>query len=84
MSPSVTSHSLHKSFVRLHKSLIQLMPVMLIAKIRPKSCKTLHDHTFSRFKKRFGDISLNDKAIILLNLAEYRLILANSAYGLDG
>ena len=27
---------------------------------------------------------LNDKTIILLNLAEYRLILADSAYGLVG
>ena len=27
---------------------------------------------------------LNNKTIILLNLAEYRLILANSAYGLVG
>ena len=27
---------------------------------------------------------LNNKAIILLNLAEYRLILADSAYGLFG
>ena len=27
---------------------------------------------------------LNDKTIILLNLAEYPLILANSAYGLVG
>ena len=27
---------------------------------------------------------LNNKIIILLNLAEYRLILANSAYGLVG
>ena len=26
----------------------------------------------------------NNKTIILLNLAEYRLILANSAYGLVG
>ncbi len=28
------------------------------------------------------DNLLNNKTIILLNLAEYRLILANSAYGL--
>ena len=27
---------------------------------------------------------LNNKTVILLNLAEYRLILANSAYGLVG
>ena len=27
---------------------------------------------------------LNNKTIILLNLAEYRLILANSAYGFVG
>ena len=32
----------------------------------------------------FVDSLLNDKTIILLNLAEYRLILANSAYGLVG
>ncbi len=30
------------------------------------------------------DNLLNNKTIILLNLAEYRLILANSAYGLVG
>ncbi len=32
----------------------------------------------------FIDKWLNNKTIILLNLAEYRLILANSAYGLVG
>ena len=32
----------------------------------------------------FVDSLLNNKTIILLNLAEYRLILANSAYALDG
>ncbi len=32
----------------------------------------------------FVDTLLNNKTIILLNLAEYRLILANSAYGLVG
>ena len=30
----------------------------------------------------FVDSMLNNKTIILLNLAEYRLILADSAYGL--
>ncbi len=32
----------------------------------------------------FIDNLLNNKTIILLNLAEYRLILANSAYALVG
>ena len=32
----------------------------------------------------FVDSLLNNKTIILLNLAEYRLILADSAYGLVG
>ena len=32
----------------------------------------------------FVDSLLNKKAIILLNFAKYRLILANSAYGLVG
>ena len=51
---------------------------------RPKSCKAPHNHSYSRYKKRFVDNLLNNKTIILLNLAEYRLILANSAYGLIG
>ena len=46
--------------------------------------KALHDYSFSRFKERFVDSLLNNKTIILLNLVEYRLILANSAYGLVG
>ena len=33
---------------------------------------------------RFVDNLLNNKTNILLNLVEYRLILANSAYGLIG
>ena len=33
---------------------------------------------------RFVIKLLNNKTIILLNLAEYRLILADSAYGLVG
>ena len=37
-----------------------------------------------RRKLRFVINALNNKAIILLNLAEYRLILTNSAYGLVG
>ena len=39
-----------------------------------------------RFKNvtSFVIILLNKETIILLNLAEYRLILANSAYGLVG
>ena len=45
-----------------------------------ESCRVLHDHSFSRFKKRLVDNLLNNKTIILLNLVEYRLILANSAY----
>ena len=44
----------------------------------------------SRCPERFKNVTsfvinlLNNKTIILLNLAEYRLILANSAYGLIG
>ena len=56
----------------------------IYAKIRPKSCKAPHNHSYSRYKKRFVDNLLNNKTIILLNLAEYRLILANSAYDLVG
>ena len=39
-----------------------------------------------RFKNftSFAINLLNNKTIILLNLAEYRLILADSAYGLVG
>ena len=43
-----------------------------------------HNHTCSRCKMQFVDNSLNNKKIILLNLAEHRLILANSACGLVG
>ena len=46
--------------------------------------KAPHNNSYSRYKKRFVDNLLNNKIIILLNLAEYRLILANSAYGLVG
>ena len=54
--------------------------------------------SFVRGKKKWSEMSterfknvtsfvinlLNNKTIILLNLAEYRLILADSAYGLAG
>ena len=42
------------------------------------------NHTFSRCKMDFVHSFLNNKTIILLILAKYRLILANSAYGLVG
>ena len=49
-----------------------------VAKIRPKSRKSLNNHSFSSFKMRFVNNLLNhNKTIILLNLAEYRLILNN-------
>ena len=40
--------------------------------------------SFSAINLYFIITVLNNKTIILLNLAEYRLILANSAYGLVG
>ena len=40
--------------------------------------------SFSGINLGFVVSVLNNKTIILLNLAEYRLILANSAYGLIG
>ena len=40
--------------------------------------------SFSAINLCFVINVLNNKTIILLNLAEYRLILANSAYGLVG
>ena len=51
---------------------------------RTKDRKALHNHSISSCKIVFVDNLLNNKTIILLNLAEYRLILANSAYGLVG
>ena len=39
---------------------------------------------FSAIKLCFVINVLNNKTIVPLNLAEYRLILANSAYGLVG
>ena len=49
-----------------------------VAKIRPKFCKPLHNCCLISCKTFFLDNLLN-KTIILLNLAEYRLILATSA-----
>ena len=40
--------------------------------------------SFSAINLCFVINVLNNKTIILLNLAEYRLVLANSAYGLVG
>ena len=50
-----------------------------------KLFKALHNHRFqSSFYMSFFGILLNNKTIILLNRAEYRLVLANSADGLFG
>ena len=73
-----------KAIVIRHPPITDILRYTKVAKIRPKSCKALHNHSFSRYKNFFVKNLLNNKAIILLNLAEYRLILANSAYGLVG
>ena len=57
---------------------------MKVAKIRSKFLQSAAKPHFSRYKIRFVDNLLKNETIILLNLAEYRLILANSAYGLVG
>ena len=57
---------------------------LLFGKFRLKAYNVLPNHTLSRCIKHFVDSLLNNKTIILLNLAEYRLILADSAYGLVG
>ena len=43
--------------------------------MRPKSCKALHNDTCSSCKMRSVGNLLNNKTIILLNLAKYGLIL---------
>ena len=53
-------------------------------KFRPKTYIFLPNHPFSRCKMDFVASLLKDKTIILLNLAEYCMILAISAYGLLG
>ncbi len=67
-----------------HPYITDILRYSYVAKICPKSCKALHNYSFSMSKMCFVDNLLNNKTIILLNLAEYRLILANSAYGLVG
>ena len=52
--------------------------------VMPELCKALHNHSFSCCKISFGDNLLNNKTIVVFNLAEYLLILANLAYGLVG
>ena len=49
----------------------KLIARLVLRQICPKACKALHKHSFSRCKKRFVDNVLNNKTIILLNLAEY-------------
>ena len=41
----------------------------------------MHNHSIFSCKILFVDNLLNNKTVILLNLAEYRLIVANAAYG---
>ena len=55
-----------------------------VVKFCPKNYIFLPYQTFPRGKMDFVDNLLNNKTIILLSLVEYRLILANSAYGLVG
>ena len=47
-----------------------------VVNFRPKTYVCLSNHTFSRCKMDCVDSFLNNKTIILLNLAEYRLILS--------
>ena len=52
------------------------------AKIRLKSCKALHNKSFSSCKIHFVDVLLNNNEIVVL--AEYHLVLVNTAYALVG
>ena len=73
-----------KVIVIRHLYIADILRYTEVAKFRPKSCKALHNHSFSRSKKRFVDSLVNNQTIILLNPAEYRLILVHPAYGLVG
>ena len=46
-----------------------------VDKIRRKACQELHNPTFSSCEVRFFYKLLNNKTIVLLNLAKYRHIL---------
>ena len=74
----------HEEIVSRRLYMTGILRYTQVTMICPNSCKTPHNHAFSRCKIRFVDILLNNKTIILLNLAEYRQILANSTYGLVG
>ena len=51
---------------------------------KKKGSETMSAERFKNVTSLEIDDLLNNKTIILLNLAEYRLILADSAYGLVG
>ena len=50
-----------------------------VATIRPKYRKALHNNSIFSGKILFVDNLLNNKTIVLLNVADYRLILADEA-----
>lgn len=60
-------------FVICHLNIIDILRYthIVVTKIRPKSCKTLHDHRFSSYKMSFVYNLLNYKTIVLLNVAKY-------------
>ena len=66
-----------------HPYITDILRYTKVAKVRPKSCKVLHFTTlFLVVKCVLLEIcGVTDKSLILLNLAEHRLILA---YGLVG
>ena len=55
-----------------------------IHRIQCISCDTRYFVCCGEKRLRFAFNVLNTKTIILLNLAEYRLIIAHSTYGLVG
>ena len=73
-----------KVIVIRHPYITNILRYTQVAKIHPQSFKALHNHSFFRCRKHFVGSLLNNKTIILLNLAEYRLILTNSTCGLVG
>ena len=54
------------------------------AKVSPNSCTALHKKTVLRSKTVLVNSVLNNEIIILVNPAEYRLILTGSAHGGGG
>ena len=65
-----------------HLYITDIRRYMKVVKFCPKTHIFLSKHAFSRCKMDFCHGLSNNKTIILLNLVEYHLILANWTYGL--